>query len=439
MTEPPDALPALVEIEFEQSRRGLRSQLSQPVGDSSVLATTLAALARCRRISEIYLMVREPDVNRLRQLLADLTIDRPLNLWTHSEPDLPVRNRLRRGRKWGGTGWRGGLGESYFFCEALNPRLLADFFEQQEAEAVCVVPAEAVCLRPELVDEIAREYLEERRGSQVLLSTAPPGLSADIAGRSLAERFRAIDFVGSLEALFPFEVGAATKDPGLHRIDYAYTRQLTESRHRLLADGDTTRDQLGRRLRELNEAPSAEDCIERVNSDPDWVAGPGPEETIVELTRAGGTRADHRRPRFDRETLANEIWDRILEIPDLRDDALLTLGGGYGEPRDDPELLTRIRQARAAGFFGVHLRTAGSGLGLDEARQLLALVDVVSLDLVTPVADFARDPEAWESRRAGLAALTQARRELDDPGFVVVNLCFEEQTQNLVEPFFDEW
>ncbi|MCP5111994.1 MAG: hypothetical protein GY953_14290, partial [bacterium] len=115
---------------------------------------TIRALQRATLVQRPLLLVHKNDEARVRPRREGLQV----SFLVHDVDDGPQRPRLRKARKWGKEGWRGGLLESYFVCESGNPMALWAAFEQLNWPAAVLVPAEAAFLDPALVDEMVRAY-----------------------------------------------------------------------------------------------------------------------------------------------------------------------------------------------------------------------------------------------------------------------------------------
>ncbi|MFQ5654798.1 MAG: SPASM domain-containing protein [Planctomycetota bacterium] len=435
-------LPTVIEIDLTHSRRGLPSLLGESLGGRTILSRTLEGIHAAGRVAAPVLVVGSEDAERVRGLAPD----RELALFVHDFDDIACRGRLRRGRLWGKEGWRGGVGDSYFVCEAGNPAALEALYRQEGWQSAMVIPAEAPFLDPALVDAIAGHYLDERGGAPVYLSAAPPGLAGDILSLDVLGRFR--ERACSVERVFPFRPDRPEHDPELARAFHSFEEGVATLRGRLTVDSRTALEG-ARQLWQLCGGGGAGERIPWVRlrraleDDPDLLAGPLPEEMILELGGDGGGALRARRGRAG-GVIPDAVWESVLAGIGGRDDSLITLGGGYHDPVRDPRLESRILEARAAGALGIHLRTPGAALDGERSRRLLdSGPDVITIDLVAGSPEDLRllTPEtpSYEERLRGLESLLEARLGLEDPPFILVGIIFDERTLPRFEDLHDRW
>lgn len=481
-------LPVLVEVDFATSRRGLPARLDAPVGGGravgvdppSVLARTLegvlAASASARppdgpagvpggparppdgpaRVPDgpaltpaldipVIVCPRRDEV-RARAAVGDL----PVRWFVHDHEDVPMRERLRQGRKWGKEGWRGGIGDAYFVCEAGNPIAWEALYRQEKWDAALVVPAEAALVDPRLLAEIARHYLDRRWGSPVLLSTAPPGLAGDIFHYSLVSRL--CEARTTLHQVFPFRLDDPSTDPDLHKASYSFRESITGARGRFLADSRWGVDWVRRVWSAVDadaERPEAASIIDWSQTHPDAAAGPVPEEIQLEWGPEGSGARPTRGTSLSNDTWGDEvgdeaIWSQLEAAARERDDLLVTIGGSRGDPLRDPRLLERIRALKDAGAYGLHLVSPGSEIDDALAAALIeAPLDAITIEMDCPDADLATErglaPD-WTARSDGLERLVAAREASTRPGpFILAGLTFDERTAVQLEPFVDRW
>lgn len=444
-------LPVLVEVDFVTSRRGLPARLDAPVGagqsePSSVLARTLEGILAASTfghpaVDRPVVVCPRRDEDRARAAVGTL----PVRWFVHDHEDVPMRDRLRQGRKWGKEGWRGGVGDAYFVSEAGNPIAWEELYRQEKWDAALVVPAEAALVDPRLLDEIARHYLDRRWGSPVLLSTAPPGLAGDVFHYSLVSRLA--EARTTLHQVFPFQLDDPSTDPDLHKASYSFRETITGARGRFLADSRSGLDWVRRVWSALDaEAarPDAASIIDWGQTHPDAAAGTVPEEIQLEWGPEGSGAQPARGPSFVDATESDAVWSSVLAASAERDDLLVTIGGGRGDPLRDPALLERLRALKDAGAYGLHLVSPGSEIDEALAEALVASpLDAITIELDCPDATLANEralaPD-WAARSRGLAGLVAAREASGRLGpFVMAGLTFDERTALHLEPFVDEW
>lgn len=415
-----ELLPSVIELDLARSRRGLASRSAELLGGEPVVARGYDAACKARSIAPPVVLVREQELEQARRLLGE----RRPRFFVHNEQDLPQRDELRRARKWGKEGWRGGLRDSFFLCEQSNPRALAGLFEEQDWHAVLRLPADAPFLDAELIDELVDGYLEAAMSRRVYVSTGPPGLAGDVVTREvndlLAERQLSFD------VLLGFRPDVPDRHPEGSSFHH-FAESITGARARFIVDSGAALA-WQRKLWEEHSDSTAHERLAWCREHPDLIAGESPEEIILDL---GG------------DDFNEALWERILQSIAARDDTLLTFGDGVRDPFANPTLAARIREAREHGVHGVHVRTDGGALDAQVLEEVLAAdPDVISVEADAP------DQESWERRGAngppwqhrmeGLERLLAVRGSNPAP-LVVVACAFDEITMNRFEGFFDQW
>ena len=186
--------------------------------------------------------------------------------------------------------------------------------------------------------------------------------------------------------------------------------------------------------------------LRRVTEDPSPYLGPVPEEIILELGGDGGGARPARQgtPATRLDSVDEQVWAHVLAALSERDDALLTLGGGFHDPLQDMALEERIAAARRAGAHGIHVATTGAGIDRARASALLETgVDIVTVDLAVPGAEhedlLPAGTPPFAERELGLEALLAARGDSADATLVVVSVVFDRRSAAAVEAFFDRW
>ncbi|MCA8961998.1 MAG: SPASM domain-containing protein, partial [Planctomycetes bacterium] len=441
-------LGALVEVDLERSRRGLRSVLLDRLGERSVLEWTIRRVEQCATVGTLVLVAHRRFVPVIERELGALRFrGSPATWFFHDHDDIADRDRLRRARAWGKDGWRGGIGDSYFFCEAGNPHAFRDVMVREAWDEAVVVPAEAVFLEPSAVDGMVRHYCDERRGLAVYLSTAPPGIAADIVSRRLIETTS--EAGASLDRVYGFRLDEPNRDADLHRIFHHFDEALTTARGRYTIDGETALHRARSWLAADSEPPRGRDAIGRRRASPLSFVGTHPEELVVELTDDRGGRRAAREGRSASDALSSldpTAWRAILDAISANDDALLTLGGGYADPVLDPDLGSRIREARAVGAYGIHIDTVGAAIDEDRAGAIVAASPtVITVDLGAPseeiIAELFPGTPTLATRCTGLEALLPAvaSAPVEERPFVVVAVSFDERSAPHLDEFFDRW
>ncbi|MEM7164950.1 MAG: SPASM domain-containing protein [Planctomycetota bacterium] len=425
-------IPTLIEVDPQTSRRGLPSQLAADLGGHNILQRTLQRVQAATRIEAPLLICRKEHEAAVRELLGDM----PAQIFTHSLPQPSHQNAIRRSRKWGKEGWRGGLLDSYFVSEQGNSRAIGAALAQHGWRSVLLLPAAAPFLDPAILDEIAGHCLDGMEAKELYLSTAPPGIGGDVLSGAAAAIVAENE--APLDALVRVEPDNPLADP--ERWAHHFPEEITGFRGRFTVDSANDLA-LARALWQLHGgAVPCRQLFDTLRANPELVAGVVPEELILELgADAGGVVAP--RTGFATGALDDAVFGRVLEALGQRDDALLTLGGGYHDPLLDPRLEERIAAARAAGAFGIHIATPGALLTPERAAALLATgPDVVTVDTMAPVQEqLAPQTPPLAQREGGLEALLAARGTLEDPPLVLVSMILDERSALHFDRYFDRW
>lgn len=433
-------LPSFVEVDLQTSRRGLPSRLADDLGGRPVLVRTLERILACRRLAPPVLIVARDQYERARALVGDL----PVRWLAHEHADLAHRDDLRRARRWGKEGWRGGLAETFFTCEQGNPRAMADLYGREGWSAAMTLPAEAPFLDPALIDEIAERFTRGGTHRKLYLSTAPPGLAGDVLGLEIVSVLSSHQ--RTVADVLGFVPDRRSGHPDAHFF-HPFALEISGARGRFTVDSRSA-FAMARSWWEAGGGAEFDSraLIRWLSGRPEVVAGTVPEEIVLELDRdRGGGRAARSSRSRESRTNVESVREAVFAACRAREDALLTIGGGYHDPILDDSLRDCLRRARSSAF-GLHVETPGSELTDEKCDALLAAdLDVITMDLgavnAESLARLAPDTPPFDRRVHGLETLLARRgdRHRHRAPFVVVSVVIDDASTNPFEGLFDRW
>jgi len=460
---------AILEADFDRSPLGTRSRLcdeltgrpGQPPGvqaapvpaENTVLGRTLRRLQRCKRLAGICLAVEASQKARAEPIATHLGVA----LETHDAPrphwaaDASTGGLVASARKWSLDAWRGGLAGFAAMDESANVLLLEAIARRHGCDAVMPVPAAAALVDPAMADAMIEHFERIHGDMRLTFAPSPPGLTAPIfMPELLADLGRAGWPPGRTLAYRPDD---PQRDLLIRSCCFRPGPDIEHARGRLIADTDRGYA----RLRSLwssaasgpdgESGPDARTIAQWLQEHDGWDPGPLPREVEIELTTDDALAQTTLRPRGrhvgQRGPLEEGVLERLFEDLARLDDSLIVFGG-FGEPLRHPEFGRIVRRARAAGIFGIAVRT--SGLDLDAARMdalLEARVDVVSVLLDAHSPEVYRELHAFDGYAAALAnidALMQAKaaRRVPYP-LIAPEMVKTRRTLGQMEAFYDDW
>jgi hypothetical protein len=335
----------------------------------------------------------------------------------------PVRTRaIGAGRLWARHCWRGGLADLTCFDEVFDPKVCSDALERTGADAALTVGPDWAALDPDLCGQVIRRHRESPREHRMTFTQAVPGLCGCVVARDLAaelcrnpgwERFW-FATIGGLLGYFPpvplfdliaqpvcIGLSGPVRDCGLRLIpDTSLVRQILD---RTLTDSPSDAAATISRFRQELESVSSDDLVDEVT-----VGSPAP-----------------------------DAWDAALSLARARGGRVLTLGGHAWDPLAAADLFERITQARAAGFAGIHIRTAL----LPASDEVMGNVVSGSVEVVSVDFGAANDADRAAERLERLRTIRARAIGHDGMGvpWIVPRLTRCDATYGRVEEFVNRW
>lgn len=431
------ALPAIIEASPAKGRLGLPGKCGHPIQGKPQLACTVERLLAAAAVSEVWIVTPSREHAAVKALLQGL----PVQYFQSDKPDLPGRDRIRRGRKWALGAWRGGLGHSTFAGEAGSPEKLLALCNKKGFDHILLAPAEAPLLAPALVDRLVGQFFQDAHKKQVYLATCPPGLGADVISRDLLAVFA--DAGKGLEAVLDFRPDAPDHNVDGMGLFHWYPNAITGLHVRLCGDTDRSLarlESIAERFGPKWQSLTAQDLINALKEDPRLLAGDHPQELVVDITTrqpGDGPIDGPVRPDTD---MPPDVFAELLAEINTFDDIRLTLGC-RGDPLLHPAFGDFLDCIGAQRPFGVHIHT--HGLGLDDAmlaRLAHADPDIISISLDAAEIETYRKLHNHD----GLAEAEQAvDRLLDVIGpagsFVIPEFALCDGNRSEVASFYQRW
>ncbi|MBI4574729.1 MAG: hypothetical protein HY722_00530 [Planctomycetes bacterium] len=408
---------------------GLASRLLEDLAGRPVLRRSAEAMLRSRRLDAAYVACRRGEADRVRQVLDGL----PVEVLEVGEPP-PVRERLRRGRRWAAASWRGGLAGSTAYDEEAHPGALRAALERAGAGAVARFPSAGPYVDSAMVDGLLEEFAGLKEPI-AFFPPAAPGLAAEVYGRELVE---ALDRTRLTPAsVLRLDLDRPDQDPERLGMVPQLATEVMAVNVRLTCDsarGLALCREVARTLGEGSFGTPAADLARLLEGRPELRAGEVPRELSVEPT----TREA---PGASGEDLDPEGFEAMVRgATALTDDLLVSLEG-RGDPLAAPLLAGLVARARAAGAWGVHVATHGAWLGEESSAALVeAGLDVLSVRLDASTPETYRAVHGEDRYDRVLANLHGFARSAGGGGPFLVPV-FTKRRDNLHElaGFFEDW
>ena len=444
---------AALEADFHQGALGTRSRLRDDLLGETVLRRTLKRVLECPRLASVHLIVDVAQEPLAREAASGLSV----KIETHSAGRPPWQAFVASARKWSLDAWRGGIGGASVFDEAFNPWVLEALARREGADAVACVPAAAPVFDSALLGEMLAHYEKVHEDVRLTFTQSPPGLTAGIySPEFLADLAKTAQFPSRTMAYRPSE---PRRDVILQPCYYSAAPAIAQSTGRLIADTAAA----VARIRALLEKGDESNFMARPAHKGDesivWAAPAGPfrqdgpdlpflpAEVEIELTTEDSLPATTLRPRGQavgrRGPMNADIFARLADELSQRDDARIVLGG-YGDPLLHPDFSGLLHKCRAAGIFGLAVRTPAVSLDEPTIEALIDnQVDVLNvlLDATTP-ATYAQvhGADYFDRVNANLERLLAAHQRTRQPRpLLVCELVKTRATLPEMEAFYDHW
>jgi radical SAM protein with 4Fe4S-binding SPASM domain len=435
---------ALIHADLDRAPLGGPSRLATDLRGEPVIRRAVRRALRARRIDKTFVFSSPGHAAPLRDLLSGLDVEVEI---THAPPP-PYAPLVAACRAWGLDGWRGGVCGLCAFDEDAHVPLATALATRESADAVCLIPAHAPLIAPDLVDALIARYEQCALTSRLTFTIAPPGLAPVVLSTSiLADLAPTGQMPGSMLIYRPDQ---PAPDLTGRETCYRGAAVIADVGGRLLADTSRSLRRVERLIDALPDHATAETIAIALRDDAArFHADEPPTEIEIELTTDDPLAATTRlRPRGHllgprRGPIARDHIRRIAETVSRADDIRVVLGG-FGDPMCHPELPDIVRILREAGALAVAIRT--TGLVGDEALDK-ALFDIpvdvlsVTLDAATPETyRSVHGIDAYERVTARLSMWEQWRTQRNAVRpLIVPELMKSTDTLADMEAFFDAW
>ena len=301
-----------------------------------------------------------------------------------------------------------------------------------------LVPSEAPFLDPRVLDSVAGDSLQNRGDAPVLMSTAPPGVGADVV-RSKSLTFFAQEEV-SFEYFFHVHRDRPQLDADILRLVSLLDEEINAHRGRYVVDGRSSLERLRRIDRELEarhgaqRTPPFEQIMALEREVPELRWGSTPRELILSgMGREGSPVAD-------------STWTEVLRAISDDDELLVTWGHPLSarpqisDPCGDPRMSERLRAMHERGVLGLHVHTSGAHSPATLEALGASGVDVITVDLDAPSEAFADDDD-YSARVKGLERLIDIVDSLDPEvrPFLMPAITVDRSNATAIDECHDRW
>ncbi len=368
---------ALVPVDPWRNGLGIPRSLAEPFGGRPVIQATLERLGRSEQIESIVLLVPAGfDVESLLDLHA---IGRPLLIERcDGSPFGPEQAAVAAARLWADTCWRGGIAGMSAWDEILCPGPMLAAMRRHDLTAALLVGPDWPLVDVSAstgCDAIALRHQDLPAQHKLVFTQAPPGLAGCLVSLALMENLAKRHRLATIGALLAYQPHLPQHDPIARSVHLAADEIVSRSRVRATFDAERYRRRLAPLAGLAARGATTLEIVRRLEADDAARDKPRPRHLIMTIAGPAG--------RIEYERARRILADAAAGL----DDAVLTLQGHVpadpvqGDALDHPELDRIIAAARAAGFRGVHVRSALRA-GRDRLERLLdAAPDVVSVDL----------------------------------------------------------
>ena len=441
---------ALVVVDLQRTRFGLRSRLRDRLGSRTVLEHALRRVARVRQVQRV-ILVHPAEQHPLSAIDAE-AVGKAVDAFP-VQPGMTRDARWVSARKWSLASWRGGLGTACAFDEALPAAPLAAALKASGASAALIVRGDWPLLDPAYAEAQLALHLEHPEAYKLTFTQAPPGLAGVVTGQAtldqLAEHHSCF---GQALAYNPRKpqadaIGREVNVPVPASVRDTYLRLACDT-PRSAALVQAIADELGDAIDEA-DALRVTDAARRVEHVLHRFL---PQQVTLELTPhrpATGPITPQHHVKLERGELDPAIARRIFE--QLGDEALagdvaLRLGG-LGDALLHDAWDAIVRDAHEAGVMGICIDTDLHCTRAALDRLLELPIDAVSVRLNADTGQTYRQvmgEDAFMHVTDNLRYLVEQRAARGDDEraalpWIVPRLAKTHQTLDDLEPFFDRW
>jgi hypothetical protein len=437
---------AAIEADFSRGALGTRSRLSDDLLGEPILRRTVRHVLAVPGVASVHVLASPGAETAARDAVDGLDVATE----THDGGAVPWRSLIASARKWSSDAWRGGLAGATVFDESLHPWILAALGQRENADAVLSVPAAAPLLDPELTGRVVQHLASVQDETRMAFTQSAPGLSAAVYMLPLlADLAKTTQPICQVMAYHPAE---PRRDMIMQPCFYPVDAAVAHASGRCIAD---TECGVARIRAVLDETGGRNDShVPDALTVSSWLADHNarlptalPGEVEIELTTEDPLSNSKLRPRGRavgrRGPIDERVFDRLVREMAQRDDMRMVLGG-FGDPLLHPRWPELVRRCRAAGIWGVAVRTPAVTLDREAVDVLVeARVDVLNvlIDAITP--DTYRrlhNADHFDQVIANIERVFEAHRRAGQPQpLVVCEMIKTDATMDEMEGFYDHW
>ena len=433
-----DKTAAVLYADLDKSVLGLPSRIGNSLAGVSVLQRTVNRLEESKQLDEIIICCPVDQVAAVRKIAGN-----PEAIFKGVK-QLDLNDTLVRKRKWALSSWRGGLGDATNFDEQLFTREMVGLLNEQDIQVVISVPAEAVFVDPQLLDELVEHHIAHADEMRFTFAHTSPGISCCLFRIDLlADLVQAGASIGSLLAYQP---DSPRSDYINHNCTFVTDPQLGSLGFRFLADTQRSFQVFHNILHNRNESGLHRSAREMAT----WVGESGfdseelPREIEVEINTERSLRINgypHEAMQGRRPAMTMDTFEKIVTDCAAFDDICLTIGG-FGEPLLHSDLAEMVALAKSKGILGINIETDGCHLSGDVAKAIVrSQVDTISiyLDADSPqLYQAIKGIDLFEDIVENIETFIQQSNAVRGPT-VIPHMIKSRRTLPEMESFYDRW
>ena len=460
----PDPI-ALIPTRLSTTPFGLASRVAHTLAGRSVLAHTVARVARVGLIKKIVL-VHEAGDDPV-SLLGGRAFGVPVfGFVVTGGLTYPHQHKHAAARKWSLEAWRGGLGGATCYDELWPAAPLFEAMKHHGSESALLVGADWPLVDPEYCRRVLELHLTYPQNMQMTFTQAPPGLAGVAIGRNLIDQIAQNDV--SLGQLIGYNPLKPQADPIGRDLCVQIPASVRSCACRLVYDTPATAAMIDRLFEQMGDGLSSADAqvvtagVSALGERTDEGFATLPQMVTLELTprrSVNGPIVPQHHIRLDRPDMAIDAALKIVGQLGADQDTVLTLGG-LGDALLHPRWEKVVAAAQRAGVLGMAVET---DLLVDQEvlERLLDLpIDIITVRLNADTAATYKkvmDPadtlgDGFAKTIANLEWLINHRRGQTPPSatdanglqnaglpWLVMRLAKTIDTLGDMETFFDRW
>jgi hypothetical protein len=435
---------AAVFADFESTALGLPSAVEIELCGRTLLGHALRRLEQVRGLDGRLLVVPAEQQDRASAALAACGMQASIRL-------LPIEQSFRHrwalvgaGRWWGLSAWRGGVLGLTWFDEYVEPLIVAQIMQSQQAEGVLCLSAHMPALDVSITSNMLAYQRDNTEMAHMTFCMAPPGFAGVILrSRIVAELCEEKALVGVTCAYRP---DAPQGDPINRPICFQIDADISRTPLRVTGETQASRELLIQTFNQYGEDASAAEFCKVARATAPYDARQLPAEITLELTTEHPLPQSTLRPPPESITphslTDSAKLDTLISSLSGSDDRRLVLGG-VGDPLSAPLLADAIQRFRPH-VAALALETPLLDLG-DVAVELLftAPVDVLLVQLDANSAATYQNVHGTDRFAVvveNIQRLVTERQNRRSPvPLIVPRLTRCAATLDELEAFFDHW